>query len=613
MANDNLTEFSLPVNAYATFDATSIKRLIIDRLNQNSLFSDQNFEGSNLSALIDLQAFLNHTLLFYLNQTATESMFSESQLYENLNRIVKAIDYKPTGNQSSLLSFNSVAPAALAKGTYSIPRFSYINANGVFFSFKEDVTFSKTTTDEETLTQFQRNNLLYQGIFEQYPTITAVGDEFERVILLPGDDIIIDTFNIYVYVKDVNTQEWSEWKRVSSLYLEDSSSKAFEVRLNENKHYEVKFGDSRTGKSLNNGDTLTIFYLKSEGSEGQIGPSSLNGNELNFLRIPDFLTIFDEVKDSNVTYLTEDQAKLMQFTNTVASTEYYSGETVEEIKDRAPNTFSSQYRLVTKEDYEVYIKQNFSNLIKDVKVVNNADYIEGHLKYLADDVGINQPNNDANVLYNQVLFADSCDFNNTYVYAVPKIETDTSYVIRNNYLTPSQKSEIIFSIKNNKTLTAETIIVDPVYVACSVALLGADEVAGVDTVDDTVLEIVKSETSRKSDDQIKDEVNQIMLAFFNELSLGDSIGINELVNSIKGISGVVNVRTKRSSLGTSVEGISLAVWNPVYEDLDFTIINADLQLPFFKAPYLYNRAEFIDKIELTTASTAVVDATVTEF
>lgn len=613
MATDNLTEFSLPINAYATFDATSIKRLIIDRLNQNSLFSDQNFEGSNLSALIDLHAFLNHTLLFYLNQTATESMFSESQLYENMNRIVKSIDYKPTGNQTSILSFNAVAPAALTKGTYSIPRFSYINANGVIFSFKEDVTFSKTTDILETLTLFQQNNLLFQGIFEQYSTITANGSEFEKIVLLPGDDIIIDTFNIYAYVKDVDTQEWSEWKRVSSLYLEDSTSKAYEVRLDENKHYELKFGDDRTGAALNTGDEVIIFYLKSNGSEGQIGPSSLNSNSLNFLRIPDFLTIFDEIKDSNVTYLTEDQAKLLQFTNSVASTEYYAGETVDEIRDRAPNTFSSQYRLVTKGDYEAYIKQNFSNLIKDVKVINNADYVDGHLKYLVDEVGINQPNNDANVLFNQVLFADSCDFNNTYIYAVPKIETNTSYIIRNNYLTASQKSEIISSIKNNKSLTAETIIVDPVYIACSIALLGTNEIAGVDTVDATTLEIVRDSNSRRSVDQIKDEVTQIIIDYFTALSLGSLIGINELVNSIKSVSGVVNIRTKRADLGTSVEGISLAVWNPVYDDLDFKIINADLQLPVFKAPYLYNKADFSDKIEITTTSTAVVDATITEF
>src|SRR5271154_4100937 len=100
MAQTQLTDFTLPTNAYATFDAVSLKRLIIDRLNQTSFFTDQNFQGSNISALIDLIAYSYHTLLYYLNQTASESLFTEAQLYENMNRIVKAIDYNPVGAQT---------------------------------------------------------------------------------------------------------------------------------------------------------------------------------------------------------------------------------------------------------------------------------------------------------------------------------------------------------------------------------------------------------------------------------------------------------------------------------------------------------------------------------
>ena len=47
MATNKLTEFTLPKNAYATFDATSLKELIRQRLNENSSFTGQNFEGSN--------------------------------------------------------------------------------------------------------------------------------------------------------------------------------------------------------------------------------------------------------------------------------------------------------------------------------------------------------------------------------------------------------------------------------------------------------------------------------------------------------------------------------------------------------------------------------------
>jgi hypothetical protein len=54
--NQDLLEYNLPTNAYATFDAVSLKDLIKDRLTQNSLFTDQNFEGSNLAALADIFA-----------------------------------------------------------------------------------------------------------------------------------------------------------------------------------------------------------------------------------------------------------------------------------------------------------------------------------------------------------------------------------------------------------------------------------------------------------------------------------------------------------------------------------------------------------------------------
>jgi len=42
MAND-LTEYKLGRNSYATFDALTLKQLIRDRLNQGGVFTDQNF------------------------------------------------------------------------------------------------------------------------------------------------------------------------------------------------------------------------------------------------------------------------------------------------------------------------------------------------------------------------------------------------------------------------------------------------------------------------------------------------------------------------------------------------------------------------------------------
>ena len=123
----NFTEFNLPTNAYTGFDAQSLRDLIIDRINNDTSinFTDQNFEGSNISGLIDILAYTYHTLMFYLNQTSSESNFSEAELYENVNRIVKVIGYKPIGNQTSVLPINITAKTSMSIGYYTLPKFTF--------------------------------------------------------------------------------------------------------------------------------------------------------------------------------------------------------------------------------------------------------------------------------------------------------------------------------------------------------------------------------------------------------------------------------------------------------------------------------------------------------
>ncbi len=228
----NFTEFNLPVNAYASFDAQSLRDLIIDRLNNDTKFNftDQNFEGSNISALLDIIAYSYHTLLFYLNQTSSESNFNDANLYENINRIVKLIDYKPVGKQTSVLPINVKTTADLAVGYYTIPKFTFASSQGRTFTFAEDLTFEKLTTATETVTA-TGNAITYEGTVQEYPTVNPIGEKFEVINLLPGPDIIVDHFNISVYVKEINSEnKWYEWKRTPSIFLAKPNERVFEAR-----------------------------------------------------------------------------------------------------------------------------------------------------------------------------------------------------------------------------------------------------------------------------------------------------------------------------------------------------------------------------------------------
>ena len=216
MASVN-TDFTLPRDAYTTFDALTLKQHIKDRLNQGGVFTDQDFEGSNLSALIDIVAFSYHLSLFYLNQTSSEALFDETSVFENINRITKLIGYKPTGYKTSLLSFNATASESLPQSIYTIKRFSYFTLNGINYSFVNDATFGKSTTVTEDISTLSDNTLLYQGKFFEHPIQTAVGQNFESIPLVVKDNvnntaINIEHDSINIFVKKFNTNKYIRTK-----------------------------------------------------------------------------------------------------------------------------------------------------------------------------------------------------------------------------------------------------------------------------------------------------------------------------------------------------------------------------------------------------------------
>ena len=583
--NDNLNK----TDNYTAFDALSLKQHIIDRLNESQVFTDQNYSGSNISATIDIISYTFNVLMFYLNKTSSESMFSTAQIYENMNRIVKAIDYKPIGIQTSTLSFKATASATFPPDLYTIPRYSYIDAGGIPFSFNEDITFAKTlSNDSEELTELSKQKLLFQGIYNEHPIYTAVGLENELMYLIVDSGVNVDYFNIDLYVKPTNGT-WEQFERTPSLYLENAFASKYEIRLNENGRYEITFGNDINGKKLNEGDQVAIYYLNSLGQSGEVGVNALFGHRCTRLNNTNFEKILQDLTVNQYSLLSNEQLQNISFNNTTISTYFSNAESVEDIRKNAPGTFRSQYRLVTANDYEIFIKTNFRNLIKDIRVVNNWDYLTIHSKYFFD-LGITKPNRESRALFNQVNFADSCNFNNVYVVCVPRIVAESTFY---SFLTPSQKELIISSIKAEKVLTSEIILIDPVYTAVSIGIpLGT--VPTTSDPDNTNILIIKDSTTRRDDASIKADVQNVFLNYFNDSSLGQVIDVNLLVVNILAINGVKTFFTSRTDTTIKYEGLSLMIWNPIFKDIDILATTKNTTLPYFKFPY-FNDANVLSK------------------
>ena len=598
--NSKFTDFNIDPGTYVAFDATSLKKLIIQRLRDQGVFTDQVYEGSNLSSMIDIISYSFHTLMFYLNRTSSESMFTESQLYENMNRIVKMLNYKPVGFQTSVVSYTANLSSDLPIGTYTIPRYTMVDVDGIPYVFANDVTFAKPTSDVVDITTSSAQFLLYQGEYIEYPQYPAVGEDFEVIILsIDSSQINVDHFNIDVYVQSQDGTV-TQFEETTSLYTEGPGASKFEKRLNENKRYELKFGNNINGQKLKSTDTVMVYYISSDGAAGQISASALSDKSLTLYTTPQFNLIKSVIKTDDITYLDFDTIKHISLNNTLPSTEPRSHETVDQIRSFAPQQFLSQERLITANDFTVYAKRNFGNVINDVLAVSNDDYINGHLKYLTDVIGITNPVTESRVLYNQANFSTTTNFNNVYMYCVPRTSRKSSLNIQNNYLPPAQKEALRNSMSSSKALGLDVTFADPIYMAVDFGISATNEQLNPEISNSTGLQIVKSTNIIRNSDSIREESYNVILDYFNNnnITLGQEIDINGLLSSLLSISGVDSIRTYRRDTDTSVAGLSLMIWNPVYDNIDINIYNQNIHLPYYKFPYFFNDQTLLSRIDV---------------
>jgi len=595
-------EYNLPQNAYINFDALSLKDFIIQRLNENATFTDQNYEGSNLAAFIDIIAYSYHVLLFYLNQTASESMFSQATLYENVNKIVNLIGYKPTGKQTSLVPVACTASASLPEGSYTLRKYSFVLIDKIQYTVLDDFTFEKTISGEQDIQNIKNNLILHQGTIGEYPTYTAIGVDFETLPIVvenrvnKNDTRFIADGTISVYVKEKTDGKWYRYEPIENIFLARNNDRYYSVRLNDNGFYEVKFGNDIFGKKLKNEDEVAIYYLLSDNTKGIISKGAIDGNKLFNYNSSRFNQIYaDTTSISTDGIIDLLNTGFLFFSNTENSTPVSNAETVDQIKQNVPKYLNSQLKLATEQDYDdAFLGKELSNIIASVKTVSNKTFISEYIDYFYKICV--DPNKSNRVIINQVNFADSCDFNNVNIFCVPKFEitTDGGYP---PFLSNSLKNLIIDKASPRKIISHEIVPRDPVYVAFDIGY--TNSTPDLNVINTSYLEISRTNNFRTNPETLKRKIGDIILDFFKNSNnkLGQKLDLSQLTSNILKLEGVSGLRTVNNN--EIFNGISFFAWNPIYENSDESIVSQTTTLDFFKFPYFYNPQSIYKKIVIT--------------
>jgi hypothetical protein len=327
---------------YTNLDFDQIKTSIKDYLRANTNFTDYDFEGSNLSIIIDALAYNTYTTAYNTNMAANECFLDSATLRENVVSLARNIGYVPRSRRSARARISFIVSGLLETSTLTLNSGIVCNGSGdntnYIFCIPEDITVAVTNGFAEF------NNIeIYEGSFitQNFTVNTAL---FNQKYIL--DNSFIDTSTIKVKVKPSSTSTSTvTYKQIDNIVGVTSTSNSYLLQEIEDERYELIFGDNVIGKKLSNGNVINVSYVVTEGRDGN------GASEFSFV--------------GNIT--NQDGADIDPSLIGLVTTEEKSRdgddiESISSIKYFAPRIYSSQYRAVTSSDYESVLSYIYPNV-----------------------------------------------------------------------------------------------------------------------------------------------------------------------------------------------------------------------------------------------------------
>lgn len=332
---------------FTNLDYDQIRIQIRNYLKNNSNFTDYDFEGSNLSTIIDTLAYNTYITAYNANMLSNEVFIDSATLRENVVSLARNIGYVPrsvTSSRAKISFFVNISNLSTNQLDSADRPLTLSLQKGIVCTTQNfgSQNYTYTIIDNKTVPVVQ--NLAF---FENVEIIegTPVQEIFTVNNQIPNQKFIlsntnIDTSTINVYVRD-NAQSTSlrKYAHASNLFGVESESKVYFLQEIEDQTYELIFGDGVFGNKLENNNVIEVSYNVSNGTNSN-GASVFN--------------YAGRILDNQGRLVTSDISLIT--TTQVA----YGGkniESVEYIRKYAPRIYSAQNRAVTSSDYEAIIPQ----------------------------------------------------------------------------------------------------------------------------------------------------------------------------------------------------------------------------------------------------------------
>lgn len=390
-------------------DFDQIKKNLKDYLKAQSEFTDYDFEGSGLSVLIDLLAYNTHYNAFYINMAINEMFLDSAVKRESLVSIAKLLNYTPRSARAAQAIVNlTVNGVTGSPSSLTLPRYT------AFSSTVGETGFTFYNTEPITIVPISgvysySDIQIYEGTYvvNRFDVGADAGPAVKYEI--PNADIDTTTLRVTVQSTAISTVSQTYTLFAGDITKVAADTAVYFLEQNTKGFYQIYFGDGVLGKRLFTGNRITVEYLVTNGTAANTSEKITQTFDLT----------------GSLTGGTYTDVTVATVENSGAGQD---PETTDEIRFNAPKTAASQNRLVTKYDYESFLKREF-NYIDAISVWGGEEN-------------------------------DPPQYGKVFISMVPKT---------GQFITTSKKKSITDTIAERRSLALTPVFVDPdiIYVNVS--------------------------------------------------------------------------------------------------------------------------------------------------
>ena len=384
-------------------DFDTIKNNLKAFLNQQSEFTDYDFEGSGLNILLDILAYNTHYNAYYLNMVANESFLDTAILRDSVISHAKTLGYTPHSTRASVATINFTANSATStSGTLTLPAGFGFLSNQIDSKPYNFVVLEDTTVTKANSTYYFQNLEIYEGQLTTYRFTHNSASNPKQVFTLPDANIDTTTIKVQVAPSSGNTQ-LTVYNLVSDILDVGVSSEVYYLQENKSGKYQIYFGNDAVGKSLPDGAIVNVTHLRTNGTAANKANNYVATSGIS-----------DSLAESITSFVIDPVSPAAGGAER---------ESVDDIKFGAAAQFTTQNRLITTNDYESYLKRNYPSI---------------------DSISVWGGEEEVPPVYGKVLIS-----------LKPK---------ENYYISETEKQRIIDEIIKPKSIVSvDTIILDPEY------------------------------------------------------------------------------------------------------------------------------------------------------